>query len=104
MPPRIGPRTAVLASRALITGWKTSCCGIEPIIIVIAAEIQKSQPLRLMSGQGLKRSREAAKVTTCPKPPAMPLAQTATAMRPATMMIIWKKSVTATDHMPPYTV
>ena len=35
MPPMIGPLTAVSAFLADITRWNTSCCGIEPIMIVI---------------------------------------------------------------------
>ncbi len=42
MPPMIGPLTAVSASFADITRWNTSCCGIEPIMIVIAAPVQNS--------------------------------------------------------------
>ena len=72
--------------------------------MVMAAEIQKSHPFQLISGQGLKRSREEAKSTTLPTPPARSPAHTATATSPATITIICRKSVTATDHMPPYTV
>ena len=41
-PPITAPREAVLASFADITRWKTSCCGIEPSIIVIAAAKKKT--------------------------------------------------------------
>ena len=52
----IGPIHAILAVFADITRWNTSCCGIEPIIIVIAAEIQKSQPFTEFSGKNLNKS------------------------------------------------
>ena len=39
-----------------------------------------------------------------PKPPARSDAKKRIATRPSTMMIICTKSVTATDHMPPYIV
>lgn len=52
-----GPATAVCTFLADMTRWKTSCCGIEPIIIVMAEDIQKSHPVAVGSGSALKRSR-----------------------------------------------
>ena len=70
MPPMIGPFTATSALFADITRWKTSCCGIEPIMIVIAAPSQNSQPCSPPSGKNWKRSRDCAYSTTLPTPPA----------------------------------
>lgn len=41
---------------------------------------------------------------TLSAPPAMLPANTAISVSPTTRMIIWIKSVTATDHMPPNSV
>ncbi len=56
----IGPRTAVSASRADITRWNTSCCGIDPIMIVIAEPSQKSHAFSEASGKKRNMSFEAA--------------------------------------------
>ena len=56
----IGPRLAILTFFADITRWNTSCCGIEPIMIVMAAPIQNSQPCSVGSGKKLNRSFWAA--------------------------------------------
>jgi len=51
----IGPRTRVLAV-GRHHRWKTSCCGIEPIMIVTAADSQNSQPCSVASGKKLNIS------------------------------------------------
>ena len=56
----IGPLTAVSAFFADITRWNTSCCGIDPIMIVIAAPSQNSHACALASGKNLNMSRSAA--------------------------------------------
>ncbi|MNS92597.1 hypothetical protein D3C72_1267400 [compost metagenome] len=97
-------RTAIFSLLADITRWNTSCCGMEPSIIVMAAAKKNTMSCQLGSGQNLKRSLLTAKATTLSAPPAMSPANIAMTARPMTRMIIWMKSVTATDHMPPNSV
>lgn len=101
MPPITGPRVAAFSSRADITRWKTSCCGIEPNIMVIAAAMKNMISVKLGSGKNLNRSLLAASSITLSAPPARLAAKMAIADSPTTRMIICTKSVTATDHMPP---
>ena len=56
MPPITGPLVAALASLADMTRWNTSCCGIEPSIMVMAAAKKKTMSWKLGSGQNLNRS------------------------------------------------
>ncbi|MOA24855.1 hypothetical protein D3C78_1455530 [compost metagenome] len=45
MPPMMGPRRATEAFLEDITRWNTSCCGIEPSIMVMAAAMKKVHSL-----------------------------------------------------------
>ena len=103
-----GPlRAAVSALLADITRWNTSCCGIEPSIMVIAGgeeEDTMSVELRLGqeagTGPALVGQRDhlvgAAGQVAGEHGDARP--------GPPPITIIWMKSVTATDHMPPNSV
>ena len=72
--------------------------------MVMAAPKKKMISCQVGSGQNLNRSRLVARSMTLSAPPAMSLANQARITRPSTRMIIWMKSVTATDHMPPQSV
>jgi hypothetical protein len=70
MPPMIGPLTATSALLADMTRWKTSCCGIEPIMMVIAAPVQNSHSCSPPRGKKLNMSRDWPNSITRPTPPA----------------------------------
>ena len=70
----------------------------------MAAAKKNTMSWRVGSGRNLKRSRLTARSITLPAPPAMSPAKKASTSRPTTRMIICRKSVTATDHMPPKSV
>ena len=95
---------AAFTSLADMTRWKMSCCGMDPNIIVMAAA--RKNIISLNEGSGRKRNKSLleARAMTLSAPPAMSAAKKAMADRPTTRMIIWMKSVTATDHMPPKSV
>ena len=64
------PFRAVSASLADMTRWNTSCCGIDPIIIVIAEATKNNQFLIVGSGKIANKSRSLAKANTLLAPPA----------------------------------
>ncbi len=86
------------------TRWNTSCCGIEPNIIVIHAAVNQSISFNSGAGNRLNFPASDAWLSTVPTPPTMPLTSTAMYTMPTRITIIWMKSVTATDHMPPHMV
>src|SRR2546425_116454 len=88
------PRVAAFSLWADITRWNTSCWGMEPSIMVMAAPKKKRISCQLGSGQNWNRSRLTARSMTLPAPPAMSLANQASTTRPTTRMIICRKSVT----------
>jgi hypothetical protein len=55
-PPITGPLRAVFSSLADITRWNTSCCGMLPSIIVMAAAKKNTMSWKLGSGQKRHRS------------------------------------------------
>ena len=74
-PPITGPQVAARRFFADITRWNTSCCGIEPSIMVMAAA--KKKTMSCQRGSGRKRNRfllVARSMTGC-TPPAMSLAK-----------------------------
>ena len=96
------------AVRALsddITRWNTSCCGMEPSIMVMAAAKKKVHSLAPpFCGKNWNFPSRAANSTTRPAPPARSAENQAMAIRPMAITIICTKSVIATDHMPPNSV
>ena len=60
VPPMTGPRTAVWALLDDITRWNTSCCGIEPSIMVIAAAKKKIHSLAPPVGKNWNLPSRAA--------------------------------------------
>ena len=72
--------------------------------MVMAAPKKKIISCQVGSGQKRNMSRLTARSITLPAPPAMSAAKTASTTSPTTRMIIWMKSVTATDHIPPQSV
>ena len=50
-PPATEAQIAILADLAEVTRWKTSCCGIEPSIIVTQAPMKVSQAERPSVGK-----------------------------------------------------
>ena len=64
------PFRAVSASLADMTRWKTSCCGMDPIIIVIADATNNNQFLIVGSGRIENKSRSLANANTLLAPPA----------------------------------
>ena len=87
-----------------VTRWNTSCCGMEPSIIVIHAVTNPITSIGLNAGQNENLPEAAAWATTVLTPPAWPETSQPMYIMPITMMIIWMKSVTATDHIPPNNV
>ena len=78
-----------------------SCCGIEPMASVIQAAMNHSHSLVPPLGKKSNRLASAAAAMTFAGPPAMSPTSQAIAARPARMITDWKRSVMATDHMPP---
>ena len=72
--------------------------------MVMAAAMKNTMSWNEGSGRKRNRSLLTAKSNTLSAPPARSAANTAMIDKPTTRMIIWKKSVTATDHMPPKSV
>ena len=52
--------------------WNTSCCGIEPSIMVIHAAMNHSHCLKSGGGKKLNLPASRACATTLPAPPARP--------------------------------
>ncbi|MNQ69005.1 hypothetical protein D3C85_835820 [compost metagenome] len=94
-------RAAMFSVLADITRAYTSCCGMEPNIMVTAAPMKATMSLgsKLCMKENLPSA--AAWLITTSAPPAMSPISQVRYTRPATMMIICMKSVRATDHMPP---
>ena len=103
-PPSSVPRTAVFSSLAEVTRWKMSCCGTEPIASVSHAVPNASHSLAPPFGQKSNLPASAAAAITLPAPPAMSPTTQATSVTPMMIITDWKRSVSATDHMPPHTV
>src|SRR5262245_35615997 len=103
-PPKSEPITAVRSSLAEVTRWKTSCCGMEPIASVAQAAANVSHSLVPPLGQNSNLPASAAAEMTLDGPPAMLPTRIATAVRPIRMTTVWKRSVSATDHIPPQIV
>ena len=101
MPPNRVPRIAVFSSLALVTRWKTSCWAIEPSAIVRKAANSAMTSFASKEGSTTNLPSPAAADTTRSKPPAWPPSSTAMYSRPSTMITVWKRSVSATAHMPP---
>ena len=59
-PPATGPRRAVVALLDDITRWNTSCCGMEPSIMVMAAAKKKVHSLAPPVGKKLNLPSRAA--------------------------------------------
>ena len=95
---------AALLLLADMTRWKTSCWGIEPSIMVMAAAMKNVHSLTPPLGKNWNLPSRAAYSTTLPAPPARSAANQAIASKPTPITIICTKSVMATDHMPPYKV
>ena len=74
LPPITGPQVAARTSLADITRWNTSCCGMEPNIMVMAAAKKKMMSCHFGSGQKRNRSLLVARSSTGCTPPAMSLA------------------------------
>jgi hypothetical protein len=73
-PPRIDERAAVFSSFADCTRWNTSCCGIEPSIIVIHAATNHRTSFSSGFGRRWNLSFCAACAITASAPPGtMPL-------------------------------
>jgi hypothetical protein len=72
--------------------------------MVMAEAMKNTTSWKFGSGQKRNMSWLVAKANTLSAPPAWSAANTARMLRPTTRMIIWMKSVTATDHMPPNSV
>jgi hypothetical protein len=72
-PPMIAERAAMFSSLADCTRWNTSCCGIEPSIIVIHAARNHSTSFSSGAGRRWNLPLAAACDTTVPTPPASPL-------------------------------
>ena len=72
--------------------------------MVIHAVTKPMTSIGLNAGQNENLPEAAACATTAPTPPAWPDTSQPMYSMPITMMIIWMKSVTATDHMPPNSV
>jgi len=53
LPPSTAPHTAIFSVREDCTRWNTSCCGIEPNIMVIQAAAKARISLRSGDGQKL---------------------------------------------------
>ena len=94
---------AVGAFLADITRWYTSCCGIEPSIIVTAEPTKKAMSVNLASGRKCHRLALCVMSMTALAPPASLAENTAMTDRPMTSTIIWMKSVIATARKPPMT-
>src|SRR5690349_12920396 len=104
-PPSIAERPAVFSSFEDATRWNTSCCGIEPSIIVTHAATKPRMPASVNWGTNVENlPASIAWLTTCPTPPASWLTPQPMYSIPMTMMIIWMKSVMATAHTPPQIV
>ena len=73
LPPSTDPATAVFSFFADITRWKTSCCGIEPNIIVIHAATKARISFAVSAGQNSNLPDSAAELITFEGPPARSL-------------------------------
>jgi hypothetical protein len=100
-PPITGPRR-VRALLADITRWNTSCCGMEPSIMVMAAAKKKVHFLTPPVGKNWNLPSRGVVDHLAGAARQSPANQ-AISTRP-TVTIICTKSVSATDHMPPYSV
>ena len=69
--------------------------------MVTAAAMKPITSFGSAGGKKLNLPSFIACSTTTPTPPAMPLTSPPIHSMPITMMIICRKSVTATAHMPP---
>ena len=97
----MAPRCAVRAFLADITRWNTSCCGMLPSIMVMAAAMKNAVSCQVGAGHRRHKSSRAASASTWSAPPASSAENTAITDRPSTSTIIWMKSVQATATKPP---
>ena len=88
----------------LAAGMISDHIGPRDAVMVMAAAMKVTISAMVGSGQKRNRSLLSARSMTLSAPPAWPDANTAMMAKPTTKMIIWMKSVTATDHMPPNSV
>jgi hypothetical protein len=96
--------TAVRSSFAEVTRWNTSCCGIDPMASVIHAAANQSHSFAPPFGQNSNLPASTAAEMTFVGPPARLPTKSATAVSPIRMITVWKRSVSATDHIPPHRV
>ena len=82
--------------------WKTSCCGIDPSIMVTQAPMKVSH--RQGSGKEIELARRRGVVDHRRDPPVMPETRWPMYSIPPMMTPIWTKSRIATDSMPPRVV
>src|SRR5687767_805630 len=77
---------------------------MEPMASVIHAARKASHSLLPPFGQNSNLPASDAAAITLPAPPAMSLTSQATPVRPRRITTDWKRSVSATDHIPPQSV
>lgn len=96
------PREAFFSLSAESTLWNTSCCGIEPNPIVKTAESTAIIEVKVTPSAQKSENFPSciAREITDVVPPALSEKNHATATIPTSIIIIWKKSVIATDHIP----
>ncbi|MNT03166.1 hypothetical protein D3C72_1376860 [compost metagenome] len=72
-PPSTEARPAICSVRDEVTRWNTSCCGMEPSIIVNSAAAKPMICTRSSDGRNSNFPAAAACDTTAVTPPACPL-------------------------------
>src|SRR5688572_33229165 len=77
---------------------------MEPMASVIHAARKASHSLLPPLGQNSNLPASEAAAITLPAPPAMSPTSQATRLRPTRITTDWKRSVSATDHIPPQIV